>query len=274
VLALACALLSLGVASSAWAEKVSDLKPQGYVSDFAHVIDPESSERITTICTEVDHDAQAQIAVVTINSLDGEPVEDFAVDLFKRWGVGPKGTDRGVLILLAKSDHKLKVEVGYGLEPILPDGMVGGFGRQVVPLLRSGNYGGALLEDTVLIARVIAKDRGVKLGSIPMESQRPARPSPPIDFGLLIFFGIIGFSILLSVIRRARGGPVRRRRGWWTGPPWIGGGFGGGGFGGGGWGGGWIGGRGRLRRVRRWSVGRRRSHHQLVKVAGSPGLKD
>jgi hypothetical protein len=99
---------------------------------------------LTQLSTEVDQKAKAQIAVVTIKTLEGDTVEDFANHLFKKWGVGAKGTDRGVMVLLATDDHKYWTEVGYGLEPILPDGKVGGFGRDMVPLLRQGDYNGAV----------------------------------------------------------------------------------------------------------------------------------
>ena len=105
--------------------------------------------------------AHAQIAVVTINSLDGSDIDSYAVDLYKKWGIGSKATDHGVLILLAVQDQKYRIEVGYGLEPILPDGKVGGFGREAVPLLRQNNYNGAVSLMTSRVADVIAQDAGI-----------------------------------------------------------------------------------------------------------------
>ena len=101
------------------AEQWQKLNVQGYVNDFAGVLDPAAVEGLTRLCTEVDEKAKAQIAVVTIKSLEGDAVEDFANHLFQKWGVGYKGTDRGVMVLLAVGDHKYWTEVGYGLEPIL-----------------------------------------------------------------------------------------------------------------------------------------------------------
>ena len=75
------------------------------------------------------------MAVVTVISLDGSDIESYASDLFKQWGIGGDLNNRGVLILLSVGDHRYRTEVGYGLEPILPDGKVGGFGREAVPLL-------------------------------------------------------------------------------------------------------------------------------------------
>ena len=120
---LAIWLLLPGIVARA--ESVSQLKPTGYVNDFAHVLDPQTKAQIEDICTQVDQKAHAQIALVTINTLDGSDIESYAVDLFHKWGIGAKSTDRGVLILYAIQDHRARIEVGYGLEPILPDGKVG-----------------------------------------------------------------------------------------------------------------------------------------------------
>ena len=88
-------------------------------------------------------------------------IDSYAVDLYKQWGIGSKVTDHGVLILLAVQDQKYRIEVGYGLEPILPDGKVGGFGREAVPLLRQNNYNGAVSLMTSRVADVIAQDAGI-----------------------------------------------------------------------------------------------------------------
>src|SRR5947207_1619695 len=126
------------------AESVSALKPSGYVNDFAQVLTRESAGYLENLCTEADQKARGQIAVVTIHSLDGRDIESYAVELYKAWGIGSKATNHGVLILLATDDHRYRIEVGYGLEPILPDGKVGGFGREAVPLLKQGEYDTAL----------------------------------------------------------------------------------------------------------------------------------
>jgi hypothetical protein len=107
------------------AEPVAQLRPTDYVNDFGHVLDQNIIVQLDDICRQVEQKARAQIAVVTVNSLDGSDIDSYAVDLFKKWGIGSKTTDHGVLILLAVQDRKYRIEVGYGLEPILPDGKVG-----------------------------------------------------------------------------------------------------------------------------------------------------
>jgi uncharacterized protein len=235
-------------AGSAFAQAQDQLKVNGYVNDFANALSPATQARLTDLCTEVDQKAQAQIAVVTIKSLEGRPIEDYSIDLATRLGIGPKQSKRGVLILLAVDDHRYRIEVGYGLEEILPDGKVGGIGREAVPYLRQMNYDAAVLLMTSEVAQVIAADRGVKLTG--------AAPRPPPHSGtgnlgageiFLLFFLIF---IVFSILRRAGGGPGSRMGpGGWVGPM-IGGGMGagmggwGGGFGGGGGGGGGFGGFG------------------------------
>jgi uncharacterized protein len=146
---------------AAQAEPVAQLKPTDYVNDFAHVLDQDTIAQMDEICKQIDQKAHAQIAVVTIHSTDGVEIDNYAVDLFQKWGVGSKSTNRGVLILYAIDDRHDWTEVGYGLEPILPDGKVGGFRREAVPLMRAGEYSKALLLVSSRFASVIERDDGV-----------------------------------------------------------------------------------------------------------------
>ena len=246
------------------AEKVQQLSPQGCVNDFAGVIDAGSQQKTAALCAELDQKADAQLAIVTIHTLEGETAQDFANRLFQKWGVGPKGKDRGVMVLVAVDDHQYWTEVGYGLEGILPDGKVGGFGRDMLPLLRQSQYGAALFQISSQIALTIAADRGVTLNqSAPDASQQPESPAPsfhgipPAALNLLILLLLFGgWRFLAFVLALAGLTSYRSRRGyhgggWWMGPTggWGGyggsgsgggfGGFGGGASGGGGAGGGW-----------------------------------
>lgn len=248
---LALVFLCLGLAK---AQSPAQIKPTGYVIDSAGILSQSAKDQLTALCTEVDQKAQAQIAVVTVKSLDGRPIEDYSIDLATRLGVGPKKSDRGVMILFAIDDHRDRVEVGYGLEPILPDGKVGSFLREVVPYLRSGDYDAAVLLVTRRVADVIAADRGVQLtGAIPPAPSENRRGglTPGQIIGLL--FAIFVFFLFVRGISGAMGPPYGGSGGWWVGPligasmargGWRGGGGFGGGFGGGGGGGGGFGGFG------------------------------
>jgi uncharacterized protein len=243
-------------AAPARAQQWQKLNVQGYVNDFAGVLAPETAQRLTALCTEVDQKAKAQIAVVTIKSLEGDALEDFANHLFQKWGVGYKGTDRGVMVLLAVGDHKYWTEVGYGLEPILPDGKVGGFGRDMLPLLRQGNYNSALWQMAGQIAEVIAQDSHVSLESldpshaIPVTSEREGQEwhlTAGQILVLLIILIVLGPILLrflgpFFLFSLLSGGLGRGGSGGWGGGGFGGGGGGFGGFGGGSSGGGGAGG--------------------------------
>lgn len=229
------------------AEPVSRLQPTGYVNDFAHVLQPNTVAQMEAICQQIDQKTHAQIALVTINSLDGRDVESYAVDLFKSWGIGSKSTNRGVLILYAIKDRRSRIEVGYGLEPILPDGKVGSFQREAIPLMRSGNYSAALLLVTNRVAGVIAQDAGIEIPNVALPDTNPPSENPQqFPLGGILVLGVILLIILFTPLRGVL---------YWillsqffdgrSGGGWSGGGFGGGGGGGfGGFGGGSSGGGG------------------------------
>lgn len=240
-------LFCISLAPSLFAEKVADLHPTGYVDDFAHVIDQPTTQQITDICTQIDQKAHAQIALVTINTLDGEDLESFSIDLAQKWGVGGKGKDdkdRGVLILYVIKDHRARIEVGYGLEPILPDGKVGGFQREAIPLMRSQQYSQALLLVTSRVAQTIADDAGIQLTNAPPPA--PVRQYRHDEGGGISLGGIIIFVVIILIVLAT---PLRSLLFWILFSNIFGGrggGFGGGGFGGfgGGGGGSWGGGGG------------------------------
>src|ERR1019366_5018179 len=185
----------LGAAVWVAAEPIDSLHATNYVNDFAGVLDAATQARLNALCQQVEQEAQAQIAVVTVKSVDGQDVVSYAVALYQKWGIGAKGKDRGVLILLATQDHKYWTEVGYGLEPILPDGKVGGFGREMVPLLRQSQYVAALLQMTSEVADVIARDRGVRLSQgarslSPSKFEQPSLPPALLEWLIVLaFFG-------------------------------------------------------------------------------------
>jgi uncharacterized protein len=242
-IALTSALIIL-LACLLRAEPVAQLKPTNYVNDFAGVLDPGTVAQLNGICQQIDEKAHAQIAVVSVKSLDGSDIDSYAVALFKQWGIGSKSTDHGVLILLATQDRRYRVEVGYGLEPILPDGKVGGFGREAAPLLKQDDFNGAVTLLTMRVADVIAQDAGIQLtGARPRAPTVEQEPKKGLSIGGIIFLIVVflilvstrlGRLLLFTMLLGGRGG------GGYSG----GGGFGGGGGGFGGFGGGSSGGGG------------------------------
>ena len=242
------------------AENIKKIQSTGYVMDLASVIDPATKTRLEDLCAELERKTRAQVAIVTVHSLEGENVQQYANELFKHLGVGSKKDDRGVLLLVAPDERKYWIEVGYGLEPVINDARAGDAGRLMAPLLRQGNYSAALEAAAWQLARYIAGASGVTLTGEP--PRRAVREDRSHDRGWSLW-GIIGLLILFAVVgklfsgsnRRGRGGgsgssgwlwfllgmlassSSGRSRGGWTSGDWGGGGFGGGS-------GGWSGGGG------------------------------
>jgi uncharacterized protein len=220
-------LLCLGGALAVRAEKVEDLpRPTNYVSDFAGVLSPQTVQGLNALCAQVDRQAHAQIAVVTIKTLDGEPIESFTTALEDKWKVGAKGTDRGIILLFAIQDRKRRIETGYGLEAILPDGKVGTIGRSIEPALKAGNYDAAISSMVVQISQVIATDAGVNLQAAPRRAPQ-TRPVHTLSPGQAIVGIVIFLVVAFLLVRFAPSGTLGFLLGMF-----LGGGFGGGGGGG------------------------------------------
>jgi uncharacterized protein len=192
---LAVVLLIFAPSVVLTAESVNTLPaPTGYVNDFAGVLSPSVKTNIENLCTQVDIQAHAQIAVVTIKTLDNDqPIDEFATALEEKWKVGKKGTDRGVLMIVVMNPRKYRIEVGYGLEGILNDAKVGDIGRTMVPSLSQGDYNTGITLGVQQIARIIAADAGVtlNLGQPVHQYHRQQAPAQISFMGLLLGGGAI-----------------------------------------------------------------------------------
>jgi uncharacterized protein len=157
-----------------------DSRPSGYVDDYAGVLSEPGRSEIEVICRQVHERTRAQVFVVTVHKLEGEPVEKFANELFAKWKIGEKKTDRGVLMLFAIDDRKRWIEVGYGLEGELNDAKVGDIGPEMVAPLRNKDYDRAVGIGVREIASVIAAAAGVRLDSSAQSSgERFVETAPP-----------------------------------------------------------------------------------------------
>lgn len=217
--------------------------PQGAVNDFAYVIDPENSSKMEALAREVLEKTGTAIVVATVPSIgENQDYNLYANELYKKWGIGKKGEDKGVLIFLTVKERKIRIETGYGVEGILPDGLVGEIlDKYVVPFLKEGNYGKGLYNAMYACSAYIAKDANVQLTGSPA----PYRPHNRAQQKGINVFGLIFFFIAAVLLLGTRKGREML--------PWIlllflsgGRGGGGGGFGGGfgGFGGGMSGGGG------------------------------
>ena len=236
--------------SVGWSADIPD-KPQRYVVDLAGIVDDATENRLNGYLQELEQKTTAQMVVLTISSLEGESIEDFSITIaHDKWKLGQKGKDNGVLFLISVKDRKYRIEVGYGLEGVLPDSLAGSMGRDLlVPYFRKGDYSNGIFATTLAMANKIAEDAGVKIEGMPSIKYQTAPTgkgksgsplSTIIGILFLIIMGILFIknprAFLLFLLFSSMGG----RRGSWGG----GGGFGGGGFGsfGGGGGGGFGGG--------------------------------
>lgn len=214
-------------------------RPTGWVNDFAHVIDAETADKLTAVIEEVEQKTSTEIAVVAVASIAPYDEQGYARLLFDNWKPGKKGKDNGVLLLLAVKERRWRIETGYGVEGILPDGLCGEIGRNyMVPLFKEGRYGEGLYQGARAVASVIAQDAHVTLATLGnAEEVTPRQQSSKSDglgFPLLVF--IIIFVLIIRILMSVGTG--------FYGGGYYGGGSGGGGFGGGGGGFGGFGGGG------------------------------
>ena len=204
-----CVLLGL-FASLVPAVDWKALKPQGYVSDFAQVVDPAAKVQLENFCATVEQSTGSQIALVTLPSLENEPIEDVANTLFRAWGVGQKGKNEGILLLLSVNDRRSRLEIGYGLEPILPDGLSGSILREMRPALRQQAYGEALMAAAETIGAAIAKTKNVTLTATLPRTIRPTSDDsipPAVIAGGLIFLFLLIRIVAYALRAGGRGGP-------------------------------------------------------------------
>jgi uncharacterized protein len=185
-------------------------KPAGFVNDFANILDASSREALDQMLTQVERETTAEIVFVSVTSLDGMSVEEYANKLFKEWGVGKKKQDNGVLVVVAPSDRSIRIEVGYGLEGVLPDGLAGEIIRaQFTPRFKANDYPGGVRAGMRRVAEVVRTNH-VLTADERAQIDRPPSDEPPawllIPF-LGIFVAIGAFAIGLGV-RTKTVGPI------------------------------------------------------------------
>jgi uncharacterized protein len=194
VVGLAC----LVAAPCLWAEMPA--KPQGWVSDFAGILSEDTTSQISGLIDDVKRSTGAEIAVVTVSSLEGMTVEDYAVKLFEKWGIGTKEEDNGVLFLVAPNERKTRIEVGYGLEPVITDGRAGEIIREtILPFFKADDYDQGILQGSRQIAALITGTEFVPSVPIPRPEPQQDFTPLPIKIGVMLFFALfltLGFLAL------------------------------------------------------------------------------
>lgn len=215
--------------------------PRGHVNDFAQVIDSRTEKGLTTLLTQLERQTGIAFVVATFPSLEGSDIETFAADLYQQWGIGKKGEDKGLLMLAAIEDRNARIEVGYGLEGVIPDAFAGRVLREVMfPRFHEGQYSEGFFEASLVFIQRLEDKLGFQLKVQQAPGYAAGRrtglfallPWPvKILFGLGLLYMFIRHPFLFFFLISSMG---------------RGGGFRGGGFGGGfgGFGGGLSGGGG------------------------------
>ncbi len=195
-------------------------QPSQYVVDLAGVLDTDTRTRLNAILKDLEVKTTAQMVVLTLNSLDGEPIENFSHQTAVKWGIGQKGKDNGVLLTVAVKDRKYRLEVGYGLEATLPDSLVGSIGREyLVPNFRKGDFAGGIVAAVAEIAKTISRgttggQAGEVTGGAPGETAPEGgtpgsnQNVPGLIFTIvLVIVGLGAFAFIIPrLIKRASGG--------------------------------------------------------------------
>lgn len=250
---LLAAWLACAVPTASWAADPTFPALTGRVVDEGRLLSPEAEAAVTAKLAALEADTGSQLVVVTLDSLQGYEIEDYGYRLGRHWGIGPGQTDKGVLLIVAPNERKVRIEVGYGLEPVLTDALSSQIIQtEILPAFRDGGYQRGINAGVDAIAAQLRLDpEAAQARAAAVTTPSPGFPATPMILVALVFF-----FILISVVRSASGHGRRRRGG--VGPilMWAaadalsrsgrgsggGGGFGGGGFGGGG--GGFSGGGG------------------------------
>lgn len=241
VLVLCAGFLSTAQAAPAPVSPTAEF----FVNDYADVLQPQTEQEIMNLAVDLYNQCQAQLVVLTVNSLDGIPIEEYAIDTAQGWGIGGEKEDNGLLMLVAVDDRESRIEVGQGLEGALPDGKTGRVQDQfMLPYFRENDYGTGILEGYKALAAVVYEEYGIEPGA-GLEGYTDNLNgddglSPFALLLILLLFGGTGLWFFVMASRN-RGGS---RRSYGSGPFFGGyGGGGGSGFGGGS-GGGFSGGGG------------------------------
>lgn len=216
------------------------VRPNGSIADYANVLDNTAKQKITEIAQALDEQAGFALVVATIPDLGDEVIDDYAPALYKAWGIGKKGVDEGVLILLSLNPRKVRIEVGLGSEGYLTDAMTGRIiDTYGVPYFRTGDYGGGFSAIAGVVAQAVAREKNITLNAV-VNTPAPGavanvKVSPFMIIVLILVFILMistrfGRALLWGLILASLMGGGSSGRGGGGG---FGGGFGGGGFGGG-----------------------------------------
>lgn len=172
----------------------------GYVNDFASILDASTESDLKNLITTLENETSAEIAVVTVGSLKGITIEEYAVELFERWGIGKEEKDNGILFLVAIEEREVRIEVGYGLEGVITDLEAGNIINDIiVPNFKNGDFGPGIYEAVIIASdQIYGEEDYESLGSIVATPSKGRSFLTGFPFGLTGCF-FIPFSIFIII---------------------------------------------------------------------------
>lgn len=179
--------------------------PEGFVSDFAGIINESTRSELTTLLTAFEKATKIEFAVVTVSGLDDTTVEDYATRLFETWGIGKKTTDSGLLLLVAPKERKLRIEVGYGLEGGINDAVAGRIIRDtIIPWFKNGDFSTGILNGVVESINILSKKYNLgfdpsKASDINVSALHHVENGNGSIFGTILTIAVIIFLVLLFI---------------------------------------------------------------------------
>ncbi len=206
-------LLVLGIVFSWWGSAQEIPTPQGYISDYAQLLNPEMREKLAALLQELETKTSAEVAVLTVKTTEPLDIFQYAVQVFDAWKIGKKAKDNGALFLVVREDRRVRILTGYGLEGILPDGKVGGILDEfVLPHFREARYDEGIYKGVWAVALVIAQEAGVELtGQAPVDIRQIESDGSPLLFIIFIITAVILFGAFARAARRGARGAFP----WW-----------------------------------------------------------
>jgi len=174
------------------------LSPVGMVNDYAGILSPEEKASLESISRQIEQKTSAEVVIVLVKSLEGRNLEEYALEIFNTWGLGKKGKDNGVLVLVSLAERKIRIEVGYGLEEVLTDGRCGSIIRNIMaPNFRKGDYFQGLFGAVKAIGQFVSGENVEKI--LPPETDRPPVAFIAVWQAFCLLFGsvVLGLSGLI-----------------------------------------------------------------------------
>lgn len=175
--------------------------PYKYINDYVGIVEQEYVQKIVSVGKELEDKTTAQVTAVIVDSLQGMSIEEYAVELFRRWGIGQKGKDNGVLLLVAIKDREMRIEVGYGLEGAIPDGKAGRIRDEyIIPYFKEGDYSKGVYYGYLALAREVAKEYNVEL-TLDVNAELPESSSDSVGIDEIVFI-IVLIVVLILIFSR------------------------------------------------------------------------